>query len=178
MLTGCTEYASMDYTYDEYSNSQNSATSNTDRNQNNQHINTSESKTDPIYLEVQFGNGEVLRAEVIYFMLPKSSNYEYSTMNGGWEYCEGYTTAFYNQENFSGVDADPDHVLSIPEPSLAEKLKLNKLSTAGAVLLNGMIYNFHEAYTASVNEATRTVHISVWRNQPYELEYQYFEKVN
>lgn len=177
LMGGCTEYVSMDadydYSYEEYLNSTrgNYATITEAPVQSG----TAETaNTDPIYLEITFGNSEVLRTEVAYFMVPTSSPDEYNGAYGGWDFCDGYTTTYYNGKNFSGIIANSDSVLSVGEPSLEEKLKINKLSTAGAILPNGMVYNFNEAYTVSVNNETRTVYISVWRDEPYPLERQYF----
>ena len=47
-----------------------------------------------------------------------------------------------------------------------------------AILENDRMWRFEEAYKYEYNRDTKTYKVFLWRNEPYDLEKEYFEKIN
>lgn len=115
---------------------------------------TVETKNSKAFLELHFSNGEIYRTKIKYIYYPNCYSNDYGGKNNYIN--ESFTDEYYY------------------DPS---KLVPSELQNSGAVLDNGWAYSFSDVITLTFDEETKTVAIYLWRDTPYELEKQVFEKV-
>lgn len=118
-----------------------------------------EDVTIPMYLELVFGNGERLTAEVDYFLIPYSSG-----SLGRFD--------FFEEAN---RDANP-FVVMLETELLIELSKKGTITLSSAVFMDGTEYSFHEAKNHYVNKETKTITVELWRDEPSASELDFFSQ--
>ena len=110
-----------------------------------------------VYLELHFGNGEVLRKEIDYLNVPNS---RYS---GGF-----YYSSHYYFEESAGT---------LLTAAMADPFTKPYVTLCTVVFKDGDMYSLHNVRSAEVNAETRTLIAYLWRDNPRETEREYFEVV-
>lgn len=113
----------------------------------------------PVYLELHFGNGEILRKEISYLYAPDTY--------GGGDYCKGFV--------YKKLSSFEDSFF----PTLLNCFKYNisTINLCTAVFPDEQKYFFHEVKGTDVNVEKSTLIAYLWRDEPYETERNYFEVV-
>lgn len=113
-----------------------------------------EQEDDIAYLELHFGNGEIYRQEIVSLCLA-----EYYDGRHGRNYA-----TYGDDYSFIGLsEMSYDNVF--------------RLQNGFAKLPEGHIYSFSEAYKIIYDEETVTISLFLWRDEPYQLEKEVFEKI-
>lgn len=111
-----------------------------------------EATADPVYLELRFGDGTVLRKEIFFISIPDD-----------WVSSHGWITfTHYWSENFDKIDGELD-----------TRQNLSYQSTV--TFHDGRVLSFTDAYSLEVDMEGRTIIANLWRDTPYETEKAYFE---
>lgn len=115
---------------------------------------TGETSAEPVYLELHYGDGTVLRKEIYFISIP----FERTSSQG--------TLVFHHywSENFDKIDGKLD-----------TKQNLSYQSTV--TFHDGRVLSFTDAYSLEVDMEGRTIIANLWRDTPYETEREYFEIV-
>ena len=123
----------------------------------------SEGTDAPVFLELHFGGGTILRKE-IYFI---SVLDDYVTFSGSRDSHSSHNLVFnhYWKENFEEIAGELD-----------TRQNLSYQSTV--TFHDGRIYSFTEAYSLEVDMQRRVIIANLWRDEPYETERQFFETVD
>lgn len=108
-------------------------------------------ETKPAVLEVHFGNGEIYKCDIAYIYFPDDSLAIGSNV--------------FDTSSLHGKYFDPS------------KMSIEEIQNSGAKLSNGCAYSFSEAFALGFDKKTKTVSIYLWREEPYRLEKEVFEKV-
>ena len=113
-----------------------------------------EATADPVYLELRFGDGTVLRKEIFFITVPS-------------EWIQGRASLsfpYYWSENFEEIDGELD-----------ARQNLSYQSTV--TFHDGRVLSFTDAYSLEVDMEGRTIIANLWRDTPYETEKSYFDVI-
>lgn len=108
-------------------------------------------ETKPAVLEVHFGNGEIYKCDIAYMYFPDNI-----PSTGG----DVFEISSLHSEYF--------------DPS---KMPIAEIQNSGVKLSNGCAYSFSETFALGFDKETKTVSMYLWREEPYRLEKEVFEKV-
>jgi len=111
----------------------------------------------PIFLELHFGNGEVLRKEIGYLLVPTSSGGVDSSFSISRNSCFGEVTWFQT----------PMWIYFTNE----------RASYTAAVFPDGNKYSMSGIKSTEVDIESRTLIAYLWRDEPYQTELEYFDTV-
>lgn len=120
-----------------------------ERNANTDSAETEEKA--PIYLELHFGNGEVLKKEIQALITPSfSGDFSFATK--------------FDRESF--IDS-----------SMHDYFTSRRVSYTTAVFPDGQFYSMSDVMRTEADAETRTLIAYLWRDEPYQTEREYFETV-
>lgn len=109
----------------------------------------------PVYLELHFGNGEVLRKEIDYMLVPEQSG--------------GMDSSFY----FASISHLGETGLFNPSMDTYFTSRYSTYTTA--VFPDGQKYSMSGARSTEVDMDSRALIAYLWRDEPYQTEREYFE---
>lgn len=111
----------------------------------------------PVFLELHFGNGEVLRKEIDHLLVPQSS--------GGVDSSFSISPNSYFGE------------VTWAQTPMWIFFTNKRASYTTAVFPDGNKYSMSEIKSTEVDIESRTLIAHLWRDEPYQTEREYFEVV-